>query len=148
LKSTYTTACLATLASLLIGLASVSAQTSGAHGVTLKPLDAAMVDGVMRSSNGATRATIKFVNESGGAVDIYWINYDGQRVLYYAGVAANSTWVADTFLTHPWLVVVSGTGGTTTRGKGVQLGEFEALTANGDTAIIDPTDQVGHRTSK
>jgi len=105
-------------------------------GVTLRPLDAAIVDSVLRSSNGATRATIEFVNQSSSAVDIYWINYDGHRVLYDRALAANSTWTADTFLTHPWLVIVSDSGGTTTSGTGVRLGGFEALTANGDTAII------------
>jgi hypothetical protein len=126
----------AMLALLLIGPASLKARASREPGVALRPLDAAMVDNLLRSSNGATRATIKFVNQSSSAVDIYWINYDGHRVLYYRGLAVNSTWTADTFLTHPWLVIVSDSGGTTTPGTGVRLGGFEALTANGDTAII------------
>jgi hypothetical protein len=137
MKNVYRSSLLtAMLALLLIAPASLEAQTSRVPGVTLRPLDAAMADSALRSSNGATRATIKFVNQSSSAVDIYWINYDGHRVLYYRGLAANSTWTADTFLTHPWLVVVSDSGGTTTSGTGVRLGGFEALTANGDTAII------------
>jgi VHL beta domain len=126
----------AMLALLLIGTASLKPQVSRSLGVTLRPLDPAMADNVLRSSNGATRATIKFVNQGSSAVDIYWINYDGHRVLYYRDLATNSTWTADTFLTHPWLVVVSDSGGTTTSGTGVRFAGFEALTANGDTAII------------
>jgi len=126
----------AMLSLLLIGPANLKAQAPRVPGVILRPLDAAMVDNLLRSSNGATRATIKFVNQSSSAVDIYWINYDGHRVLYYRGLAANFTWTADTFLTHPWLVIVSESGGTTTSGTGVRFGGFEALTANGDTAII------------
>jgi hypothetical protein len=126
----------AMLSLLLIGPASLKAQAPRAPGVILRPLDAATVDNLLRSANGATRATIKFVNQSSSAVDIYWIDYDGHRVLYYRGLAANSTWTADTFLTHPWLVVASESGGTTTPGTGVRVGGFEALTANGDTAII------------
>jgi hypothetical protein len=126
----------AMLALLLIAPASLKAQAPPVPGVTLRPMDAALVDNVLRSSNGATRATIKFVNQSSSEVDIYWISYDGHRVLYYRGLAANSTWTADTFLTHPWLVIASDSGGTTTSGTGVRLGGFEALTVNGDTAII------------
>ena len=137
MKNIYRTAFVtAMLALLLIEAASLKAQALRVPGVTLRPLDAALVDNVLRSSNGATRATIKFVNQSSGAVDIYWINYDGHRVLYYRDLATNSTWTADTFLTHPWLVVVSDSGGTTTSGTGVRFAGFEALTANGDTAII------------
>jgi hypothetical protein len=137
MKNVYRTAFVtAMLALLLIEPAGLKAQAPRVPGVTLRPLDAAMVDNVLRSSNGATRATIKFVNQSSSAVDIYWINYDGHRVLYYRALAGNSTWTADTFLTHPWLVIVSDSGGTTTSGTGVRLGGFEALTANGDTAII------------
>ena len=137
MKNVYRTASVtAVLALLLIAPASLKAQASRAPGVTLRPLDAAVADNLLRSSNGATRATIKFVNQTSSAVDIYWINYDGHRVLYYRGLAANSTWTADTFLTHPWLVIVSGSGGTTASGTGTPLGGFVALTANGDTAII------------
>jgi VHL beta domain len=137
MKNVYRTASVtAMLALLLLEPASLKAQAPRVPGVTLRPLDAAMVDNVLRSSNGATRATIKFVNQSSSAVDIYWINYDGHRVLYYRGLAANSTWTADTCLTHPWLVIASDSGGTTTSGTGVRLGGFEALTTNGDTAII------------
>jgi hypothetical protein len=125
----------AMLSLLLIGPANLKAQAPRVS-VILKTLDAATVDNLLRSSNGATRATIKFVNQSSSAVDIYWINYDGHRVLYYRGLAANATWTADTFLTHPWLVIASESGGTTTSGTGVRFGGFEALTANGDTAII------------
>jgi VHL beta domain len=137
MKNSHRTASvIAMLALLLIEAASLKAQAPRVPGVTLRPLDAAMVDNVLRSSNGATRATIKFVNRSSSAVDIYWIDYNGHRVLYYRGLAANSTWTADTFLTHPWLAIASDSGGTTTSGTGVRLGGFEALTPNGDTAII------------
>ena len=137
MKNSHRTASvIAMLALLLIEAASLKAQAPRVPGVTLRPLDAAMVDNVLRSSNGATRATIKFVNQSSSAVDIYWIDYNGRRVLYYRGLAANSTWTADTFLTHPWLAIASDSGGTTTSGTGVRLGGFEALTPNGDTAII------------
>jgi hypothetical protein len=69
------------------------------------------VDDVLQSYPVTVRASIKFVNRSSTPVDIYWINFDGHRVLYRAGLAVNADWTAGTFLTHPWLVVVSGTLG-------------------------------------
>jgi hypothetical protein len=105
-------------------------------GVTLAPLDAATVDDALRSSNAATRARITFVNQSSGAADIYWIAYDGTRVLYRASLAVGGSWQVNTFLTHPWLAVASGTGGSTARDSGDRLAGFEALTSDGDTAVI------------
>lgn len=125
------------LVPLIIGLMALEAQSSRLRdGVTLKPLSAAMVDDVLKSSNGATQATIEFVNQSQGAVDIYWINYEGHRVLYVAGLATGSTCTIVTFLTHPWLVVASGTGGTIEPDTGTRLAGFEALTTKGDLAVI------------
>jgi hypothetical protein len=138
MKKTHTgLALVMSLAVVLTGLTAFEAQASRVGvGVILKPLSAGMVDDVLQSSNGSTHATIDFVNQSRGAVDIYWINYDGHRVLYVAGLAPGSSCIIATFLTHPWLVVASGTGGTTAPDTGTRLAGFEALTANGDTAII------------
>ena len=130
----------ALVASLLIGLTGFNAAASRVPGVNLAPLDAAMVDDVLESSNGATRASITFVNRNSGPVDIYWIDYDGHRVLYRSSLAMGESWHVGTALTHPWLVVVSGTGGTTAPDTGVRLAGFVALTANGDTAIITDRD--------
>ena len=123
------------LASLLIWTTS-DAKASRTPGVTLTPLDAAIVDDVLESSNAATHATIEFVNKSSSPVDIYWIDYNGHRVLYKAALPVNATWTAGTFLTHPWLIVVSSSGGTTAADTGTRIAGFVALTANGDTAII------------
>jgi hypothetical protein len=40
-------------------------------------------------------------------------------------------------LTHPWLVLISGTG-TNETDIGVRIAGFVPLTKNGDTAIITP----------
>jgi len=113
-----------------------SAVLPPAQGGALNPLDAATVDDTLRSSNTATPARINFVNQSSGPVDIYWITPTGQRMLYRNGLAVGATWEVRTFLTHPWLVVASNTGGTTARDTGTRLAGFEALTPYGDTAII------------
>jgi hypothetical protein len=74
----------------LIGVPSLHAQDAGPSGVgaTLTPLDAATVEDASRSISAATQARITFVNRSDTAVDIYWITYEGKRMLYRAGLAA------------------------------------------------------------
>ncbi|HXB72407.1 MAG TPA: TonB family protein [Candidatus Acidoferrales bacterium] len=124
-----------------------TAPSTAAHsGVILTPFDPAKVDDSFASTSG-TVALVDFVNRSSRAVDIYWIDYQGNRVLYYAGLAPGASWLEQTSLNHPWLVVVSGTGGTPTQDTGTRLAGFEAVTPNvsrdpakRDTAII--TDSV------
>jgi TonB family protein len=118
-------------------------------GAVLTPLDPATVDDNSSSINSNTPALIDFVNRSGRPIDMYWINYQGDRAPSVAGLAAGSTFSAGTYLTHPFLIVVSGTGGTTEQDTGTRLAAFEAVTPNPtrdrakrDIAII--TDPVAH----
>jgi hypothetical protein len=106
-----------------------------ARGATLTPLDAAAVD-ASRSGSVVSPARINFVNQSASPVDIYWINFEGRRMLYRAALAVGATWNVGTSLSHRWLVVTSGTGGTTERNTGSRLAGFEAATQDGDTALI------------
>lgn len=123
-------------AALLICLGVPGAHASRLTGISLKPLDPALVDDVLESSNATTRAAIRFVNQSSGPVDIYWIDYDGHRKLIKAGLAVGDSHLESTFLTHPFLVVASGSGATTAQDSGTRLAGFMALTSRGDTAII------------
>jgi TonB family protein len=116
-------------------------------GTNLTPLDPGTVDDAMASTAGATAAAIDFVNRTNGPVDIYWIDYKGNRVVSTAGLAVGATFSALTYLTHPFLVVVSGTGGTTAQDTGTRLAGFEAVTPRSsldpsirDTAIITSPD--------
>jgi len=51
---------------------------------------------------------IQFANDTAGPVNVYWINYQGQRVFYrggpYTALAAGQTYVQGTFITHPWII--------------------------------------------
>ena len=69
---------------LALAIFSIAAQTRGAApaGIVLQPLNPATVDDSSHSVNSATGTAINFVNQSEGAVDIYWIDYRGNRVLY------------------------------------------------------------------
>jgi hypothetical protein len=102
----------------------------------VKTLDPATVDDDSRSTEYSTPARIMFINRSSGPVDIYWIDYQGHRMLKRAELAVGASWWAGTFLTHPWLVVATGTGGTKERDTGLRVTDFVASTATGGEAII------------
>jgi hypothetical protein len=106
-------------------------------GAALTPLDPATVDDASRSVEHSTSLSINFINRSSTAVDIYWIDYDGNRVLYRPALAVGASWQTGTFLTHPWLVVASGSGATKQRDTGVRLAGFEATSSGGDAIITD-----------
>ena len=89
-----------------------------------------MVDDAAHSGGSNTAAVIDFVNRSGRPVDIYWIDSGGRRVLYMKNLKAGATHHRNTYLTHPWLIVASDSGGTTARDTGTRLAAFEAVTPN------------------
>jgi hypothetical protein len=102
----------------------------------VKTLDPTTVDDDSRSTEYSTSAPITFINRSGGPVDIYWIDYQGHRMLYRPELAVGASWRTNTFLTHPWLVVLAGTGGTEERDTGLRVAAFVASSATGGNAII------------
>jgi hypothetical protein len=56
-------------------------------------------------------------------VDIYWIDYSGDRE-FYNDLAADSSYIQETYITHPWLVVLAGSGDTTAQGSGTLITAF------------------------
>ena len=141
----YRTLAVFVIGSFLLMLPSGHASAQTRSGIYLTPLDPALADDSLRSANSTAAATIQFVNQSGRAVDIYWINYQGERVAYKSVLSSGETFSQATYLKHIWLVVQSGTGGTTARDSGTRLTAFEAQTPNPtldpsihDTAIILP----------
>ena len=58
-----------------------------------------------------TASNITFVNNSGAAASIYWLDFSGNRVGYRPGVsgptplAAGDSYTQPTWLTHPWVAV-------------------------------------------
>jgi hypothetical protein len=114
----------------------VGDRTSPPPPVTLTALDPATVDGTYRSREYSTPVAVKFINKSSTAVDIYWIDYQGNRVLRCPSLAPGAVWRTGTFVTHPWLAVASNTGGTEEHRTGVRLAAFEPSTPAGGDAII------------
>ena len=56
------------------------------------------------SITGDTPSTIEFSNASGATVDIYWLDYVGQRV-FYNTLADGQGYQQETWLTHPWVAI-------------------------------------------
>src|SRR6266702_8357091 len=111
-------------------------------GVVLPNLDPVTVDNTLKSTSGSTLAAIDFENHLSYAVDVYWINYAGDRILYNT-LAANSSYVQSTYLTHPWLIVQAGSGDTLVQGTGTLITGFIAETPSG----IDGTTDIANISS-
>jgi len=104
--------------------------------VILPDLDPVAVDTTGAAGDISDHARIKFVNELSSDVDLYWIDYEGNRV-FYRTIYANSEYSRDTFLSHPWLIVLTGTGGTSAQGSGTLWTAFMAQSPNDiDLAFI------------
>jgi hypothetical protein len=56
-----------------------------------------------RSTEGTTQASLEIVNNSAEAVQAFWLDYSGKRVLYQQ-VAPGARAVQATWLTHPWVI--------------------------------------------
>lgn len=125
-------------------LLSILAMIAGLAGsataqVVLTPLNPTLVDDTFMSLNGNTPAEIDFINDSTVPVDVYWIDYSGDRVLYYPDLLPGQSYDQGTYLTHPWLIVENGTGGTTVQGTGDLITAFLPVTPNpnADPALAD-----------
>ena len=51
-----------------------------------------------------------FVNNTGSTIDIYWVDFNCNEVLYFASVSDGQSVPQSTFPTHPWLARDSKTG--------------------------------------
>ena len=60
-------------------------------------------DAGITSINSDVETKITFINQAPETIRIYWLNFEGERVLYHTlkpGESAEQI----TFLTHPWLI--------------------------------------------
>ena len=103
----------------------------------LTPLDPVDVDNNYVSGFTGP-AIIDFINNTSMDLDLYWIDYSGDRV-FYGTILASSSYLQYTFIPHPWLLVEDGTGGTTVQGTGNLVAAFMAVTdnPNWDTSLAD-----------
>jgi dipeptidyl aminopeptidase/acylaminoacyl peptidase len=103
--------------------------TAATNRAGLRPLD--------RSPRASTRTgeetAITFVNRTAGAVEVFWLNTDGERQRYVT-LAAGGQHEQHTFDGHVWLATDPATGRT--------LAVFEATEAAAE-AVIDGTPRGG-----
>jgi hypothetical protein len=64
-------------------------------------------EGLLRSRNSDTATEVTFINDTGGTVGLYWIDFQGARQLY-GQIPPGQRALQPTFLTHPWIVVDEG----------------------------------------
>lgn len=57
----------------------------------------------LRSWDGKTATTVRFVNDSGKPLMTFWLDYKGKRVPYQK-LAPGASHDQPTFVTHPWVV--------------------------------------------
>jgi len=60
----------------------------------------------IRSLEGTTSTAITFVNNTDNTISTYWIDYQGARK-FYASVPPGSSYIQETYVTHPWVVTNS-----------------------------------------
>jgi Tol biopolymer transport system component len=90
----------------------ISPPTSGAQQVYVRepaaPSSACQIT-AGQSLNSVTPTNISFVNGTSRTVDIFWLDFNGNRVLYNT-LAPDGSYVQGTFVTHPWVAVDHITG--------------------------------------
>jgi len=88
-------------------LGSVFAWRIPPHSSTLPRLSCSL-EPTLHSIEGNVATSIQFTNNTGGPLNVYWINYQGQRVFYrggpFAALAAEQSYTQGTYITHPWII--------------------------------------------
>ena len=57
----------------------------------------------LKSETGNVKARITFVNRSKQPLKVYWLDYNGEHVLYKK-LKPSESYTEDTYMTHPWLI--------------------------------------------
>jgi hypothetical protein len=58
----------------------------------------------LRSFNSDVPTRMRFTNLGRNTALIYWIDFEGKRVLYQK-LGPNRSYTQDTYLTHPWVAI-------------------------------------------
>ncbi len=64
----------------------------------------------LRSLEGSVKTYIRFDNYLGQDVNLYWINYEGERV-FYSSLQPGRSILQETYVTHPWVVTKKSASG-------------------------------------
>jgi len=61
------------------------------------------------SLNSATPTSVHFVNATCETVNVYWLDFEGHRVLYQT-LASGRDYQQQTYVTHPWILIGDRSG--------------------------------------
>ena len=61
----------------------------------------------LKSEKGKDKMRIRFKNNAGEPLSIYWIDYEGKQH-HYKTLPARQHWRVSTFVTHPWAIYTDG----------------------------------------
>ena len=62
-----------------------------------------MTEEHLRSTAGDDATSIHFENASAQTINLYWLNYSGERVLYNV-LSPGDSRDRPTYVTHPWVI--------------------------------------------
>ena len=91
---------------------------------------------VDHSISGDQPSQITFDNQSGRTVDVWWLDYEGNRV-HYNTLGPEGSYLQETWITHPWVITEGGEGGS-----GDCLG-YTISTQPSQTYVIQPPPSEG-----
>jgi hypothetical protein len=60
-------------------------------------------EGTLRSLEGNVQTSIVFTNKENRPIHVYWLDYDGKRILYET-LGTGQVFSIQTYVTHPWLI--------------------------------------------
>jgi hypothetical protein len=81
--------------------------------------------GVLQSGESRERATVRFANDTGNDVQLFWIDFQGERKPY-GTLAPGTRRTVETFVSHPWLA---------TDARGRELGLYWPMAWASEAAI-------------
>jgi Tol biopolymer transport system component len=91
-----------------------------------------------RSILGITPSAITFQNHSGVTADVYWLDYNGNRV-HYATLASGQSYTQPTWLTHPWVMIGQGLPSGSARNSFPDWGPLPSHATSATISINGPS---------
>jgi hypothetical protein len=116
------------------------------HSSTLPSLSCSL-EPTLHSIEGNVATSIQFTNNTAGSVNVYWINYQGQRVFYRGGpfspLAAGQSYVQGTFITHPWIITDVATNSCLGIWLPTESADIAVITGSASSAPPQPPANLG-----
>jgi VHL beta domain len=92
-----------TTATTTVASPSVTAAATTTNAASLGPAESCDREPRLRSTGAKTAIKITITNSGRSTLELFWLNYKGERVSY-GSIPAGSTVVQPTYRDHPWLL--------------------------------------------